>query len=282
MPEPHDDDPMLVIESLRHTIEMQSSRIAELEAVLAREANRNDTLQRTITNMRTSSASLLSTCEQAQESISNRLIREISRLKAEQLAMCHDVEAQEARLVDVLEQRLRTLQAEKCEIENAMEREQERIVNKLQRQIEELLSVSRVVGSAEQSNSPTSPLDLNEQVALATAYHVEREAELHLQIAKLQEENQNLIVDNIRLQNKLRRRSIEESPLIEPINISPLSLRRSDSISSAGGNNGRGKSAGSFTDLHISSRKSVNSQASDAEANNSTGNNPVIITPSSP
>lgn len=233
------------------------SRIKELETQLAIERAQSAQLRCMLNDMRHSTATILNTCEQAQEGVTNRLIREISRLKSLQLAMCDDVETQEARLVEVLEERLRTLKAEKCELENALEQEQERIVNRLQRQMDELRLLAGHASSTNTSTSPavgiaatnSSPLNLSSN-ELASSINTdwpwrEREAELHRQIVRLQEENQQLLWQNVKLQNRLRRQSIEDSPLLEPVaaSLSPAHsstqlpiplLRRSDSVSSTG------------------------------------------------
>lgn len=209
-----------------------------LRRQLEEERARNLQLEATIKQLRGSTAALLNACEQAQEGLSNRLLREINRLKTAQLEMCAEVEEGEARLLDVLERRLRGLQTEKVVLENTLECEQERIVNRLQRQMDELrLAAGLDTDSASPSNKstgslvsppagvttgslvPPPPLELAEQINLAVAQHVEREAELARQIGRLQEENQCLVVENLRLKHRLRRQSIEESPIMSDSSI---------------------------------------------------------------
>jgi hypothetical protein len=210
-------------------------RTKELERLLSEERACTRELTATVEKMRSSTAALLNTCEQAQEGVTNRLIREISRLKHLQLEMCDAVEVQEARLVGVLEDRLRTLQSEKVQMENALECEQERIVNHLQRQMDELKF------SVRSGTESCPPANLAEQINLAVAQHIEREAELNRQITRLQEESQALLVENLRMTNKLRRQSIEESPIVEPLSPSLSTSSR--------------RSRGSISELHLAPRR---------------------------
>ncbi|PJF16961.1 hypothetical protein PSACC_03238 [Paramicrosporidium saccamoebae] len=228
------------------------SRITELEAKLAQEQSHRHHLEDTVETLRTSTSALLNTFEQSQEGISNRLIREVSRLKGIQLDMCNEVEAHEAKLVAVLEERLQTLRTQKVELENALECEQERIVNRLQRHIEELrisASQERSPVSLEGNLTPSPRLELPEQINLAVTQHIEREAALKRQIVKLQEENQQLLVENMRLQNKVRRQSIEDSPILEPL--SPV-LKG-------------GRRSGSITELHLAGLKKSGQVPSDSD-----------------
>lgn len=206
--------------------------VEHLQSRLNEERARNQQLEHTVRQLKNSTAALLNACEQAQEGLSNRLLREINRLKAAQLEMCAEAEEGEAKLLDVLEKRLKEMQTEKVALENALECEQERIVNRLQRQMDELriaagidsesctsLTKKLPASSTMTTFGGTPPLEMAEQINLAVAQHVEREAELIRQVSKLQEENQTLVVENLRLKHRLRRQSIEESPIMSDSSI---------------------------------------------------------------
>lgn len=275
MEEKKGEDSSSTFDTSNKTFISNAKSVTELEQLLAAEQAKTLELSETVARLRNSTAALLNTCEQAQESMSNRLIREISRLKALQLDMCDEVEAQETRLIGVLEERLKTLRNEKVELEVALECEQERMVNRLQRQMEELRHAAGLESvechphppsgggdsfsvSHPPSNSPTSPrLCLSEQINAAVSHHLEKEAVLQRQVTRLQEENQALLVENLRLQNRLRRQSIEDSPIMEPIT-SPASLGASNS-------GGGRRSRGSITELHLAGLRRTGQMPSDAE-----------------
>lgn len=198
----------------------EEPRTASLWQQLEEEKARNQSLVSTIAHLRTSTATLLDACEQAQEGISNRLLREIDRLKASQLEMCDAVERGEARLVDMLAERVRLLQREKIALENALECEQERIVNKLQRQMDVLRLAAGMEETVGTNGGGSPPLSLQEQIRLAVAHHIEREGEFQRQMAKLQEENQALAVENLNLKHRLRRMSIEDASVLSDSSLS--------------------------------------------------------------
>ena len=139
-----------------------------------------------------------------------------------------------------------------------MEQEQEFIVNKLQRQLEEISSSSTEHPKKQQQQQgiyeqlhfrPSESHSLADLVRTT-----ERERELHRTIRQLQQENQHLLSENLRLSQRLRRTSIDElDDPIGPLTAAgggggALSLRRSDSANSDASSTG-GRKFGSLADL---------------------------------
>jgi len=112
-------------------------------------------------------------------------------------------------------------------------------------------SHSASVASPALSDPQTVAL-IRDQISSATAHHLEREQErisLYYQfeylvqrmVEKLQDELQQVMIENMQLNNRLRRQSIESSPLLEPLPApGSLPLKRTDSQSSWSGLTGNG------------------------------------------
>lgn len=219
------------MEELGEIINHQRQIINKLEIQLDKEQECNGDLLAQLHSLRTSTNDLLDCCEQAQEGICNRLLREIARLRQEQLDICEEVEFQDERLLALLDQKVRSLslkggekhttsetegeatQARMAKIERLPENTSEHSCsrNSKTRLGKTSSRSSSVASSSRMSSFSSSPSSIKaSHTSQSMRSFLEKEAEMNRKLFRLQEENQELLIENTQLKNRLRRLSVED------------------------------------------------------------------------
>lgn len=159
----------------------------------------NLSLKDEIKSVLKSKAALLESCEEAQDCVSNKLFREIRLLKEEKLNLCTAVEEERQQLLDAVERRLKKLRQEKVELEAILEAEQECIVNKLLSSSPTIIPKRSFFGSRGSGSSSASNTSVNNDPT----------SDLRNALSETEDQNNVLIIENVKLQQKLRRQSLE-------------------------------------------------------------------------
>lgn len=168
-------------------------KCCKLERELSSLKLENTTLREEVKSILKSKAALLESCEEAQDGISNKLFREIRRLKEEKLSLCCEVEQERQQLLDAVERRLKKLRLEKVELEAILEAEQECIVNKL----------------LAASTPPLIPKPGKQRHFKEGDKFTCANTDLRNALSETEDQNSVLIIENVKLQQKLRRQSLE-------------------------------------------------------------------------